>query len=174
MGLILSRMRRARKVLFLGLSGSGKTSVVNILEREYNKTEAGPPNPTKGFKVTMLDRGNRNIVVWELGGDEKTMQFWNCYFTSVAGVVFVIDGSDGQNKHDAVGLLCEISRDKMLCGVPILILVHKSDSEVDLRELSRNGVHIFGKKRKFKVFKTSMEEPSTVLCSFNWLLDAMS
>ena len=172
MGVVFSRIRKARKVVFLGLSNSGKSSVVNILEKEYNKTDLEQPSPTQGFKVSLLRRNNRNINVWELGGDDDTIQFWKCYFTNVNGIVFVIDGSDPNNKHRSISLLYDISREKSLEGVAILILIHKSGKEIDIAEINKNGVHIFG-KRKFRAFDTSTESPETVVSAFEWLLNTI-
>lgn len=172
MGSILSRIRRVRKIVFLGITGSGKSSIINVLEREYNKTDLEAPAPTRGFKVTLLQDHGRSTAVWELGGDEKTVQFWRCYLTNTRGVVFVIDGANAENKHEAISLLCDISREKSLEHAAILVLVHKSEAEIDISEIAKNGVHIFG-RRKFKVFATSTENPETIVRAFEWLSHAI-
>lgn len=168
MGLILSRIRKVRKIVFLGLTGSGKSSIINVLEKMYNKTEIEAPTPTRGFKVTLLRDHGRCTAIWELGGDEKTVQFWRCYLTNTRGVVFVIDGANAENKHEAMGLICDISQEKSLEHSAILVMVHKSEAEIDISEIAKNGVHIFG-RRKFKVFATNTENPDTIIRAFEWL-----
>lgn len=172
MGVVFSRMRRTRKVVFLGLSSSGKSSIINVIEKTYNKTDFEEPVPTRGFRVSFLRRNNRNFSIWELGGDDDTIQFWKCYLTSVNGVVFVIDGSDEANKHNSVSLLYEISREKSLENSTILVLVHKSGKEVSISEINKNGVYIFG-KRKFKAVETSVERPETIVSAFEWFLNTI-
>lgn len=172
MGVVFSRMRRTRKIVFLGLSNSGKSSIIKVVERTYNKTDTEEPVTTKGFKVSFLQRNNRNFSIWELGGEENIVQFWKCYLTNVNGVVFVIDGSDEDNKHKSISLMYEISREKSLENSVILILVHKSGKEVNISELNKNGVHLFG-RRKFKAFETSVERPDTIISAFEWFLNTV-
>lgn len=172
MGLILSRVRRIRKIVFLGITNAGKSSIISVLENEYSKTDARPPMPTRGSRVTFLNKGNRHFMIWELGGEQRTIQFWKCYFPKTDGVAFVIDGSDTANKHEAVGLLCSISREKSLDGAAVVVLVTKSCTDDEVAEIQKNGAHIF-QGRKFRAFKTSIDNPSTILEAFEWFREAI-
>ena len=76
------------KVLFLELSGAGKTSILYRLKRD----DSFEIIPTIGFNVETvhLSKGI-SFTIWDVRGESRHSTLWRLYFVETQGVVFVVD-----------------------------------------------------------------------------------
>ena len=99
-------------ILFLGTSGSGKTSLFNAMRGEAADA-SNPPRKTMGFTIrtmtvvagagldgdvpsTASDPAVQpppsEVALFDTGGDERARRVWTNYYAESFGVFFVVDG----------------------------------------------------------------------------------
>jgi len=117
------RQKREISVLFAGLDGAGKTTVVNKL--------AGLPintvSPTVGLNTLKIKKGSYDINVLDLGGGERIRDIWKNYLAEAFGVVFLVDSSDTSRLDETKKVLDSLLNSKNVKGKPILIVANKQD-----------------------------------------------
>lgn len=168
MGSILSKIyrRKDRKILFLGLPNTQKTSTLHTLQKIYKK----PPHsiltaPTVGFNTEIIYLNHKNLIIWDLGGDANVRSYWKCYFTNTKAVVFFIDTE--KKVEEAVSTLNDIKEDvELRLCVFMVLLVHKT-IDVDEEIVSNVKNMLVGKKAG--VFVCKMGVDTDVIESFLWL-----
>merc|ERR1711912_173699 len=106
------------KIAFLGLDNAGKTTL--------------PPNCEE------LIIHNIRFKTFDLGGHETARRLWKDYFTTVDGVVFMVDALDRARFPESKQELDYLLTCDELQNVPFLVLGNKIDarsaaSEDDLR-----------------------------------------
>ena len=81
----------------LGLDDSGKTNILYKLKLGEKVTTI----PTIGFNVEIIENNGwaKNIVIWDIGGNEKIRGLWKHYYeenenNKVNGLIWVYDISD--------------------------------------------------------------------------------
>lgn len=168
MGLILSKIRFGRKIVVTGLAGCGKTTIISLLQPKNIEVVT----PTRGFKVTKIEYNRKNYTMWDLSGDKSMRSFWSCYFKNISGMVYVIDGSNLENRHEALSVLCELGREKSIFRAVFMILVHKVYNQQDFNDLKRNLGYILN-NRRYNIFSTMVDEPETIISSFNWFFNTI-
>ncbi len=67
------------RVLCLGATGAGKTSIINRLKFGADAPAAHTGQPTRGFNVTSIDYSAQRYTVWEVGGDNLASGAWRQY-----------------------------------------------------------------------------------------------
>ena len=122
MGTAFSQATKPKRLLFLGLDASGKTSVLYRMMGEVVIMR-----PTIGFHVETVTRDNFSVVVWDVGGEDKIRPLWRHYFKGCDGVVFVVDSNDRHRIDESRKELDTILADDELRSVPVLIFANKQD-----------------------------------------------
>ena len=110
-------MKEEIRVLFLGCSGSGKTSLLYRLKLGY----LTPTIPTIGFNTETVEYNDVEINIWDLGGLGKIKPLWKHYFENTKLVVYIVFDQIEESKADIEKLLNE----KDLKDVPFLILLNR-------------------------------------------------
>ncbi|XP_026499642.2 intraflagellar transport protein 22 homolog [Vanessa tameamea] len=86
------------KILVIGPSDSGKTSIANFLSESINVEEANNPRPTQGVRIVefVISHLNVNekqhkvdIEMWDCSGDHKFESCWPALRLRVQGVILV-------------------------------------------------------------------------------------
>ncbi len=118
-----------RRVLILGLSGVGKTSIL-----EWLKHPGGPGNldklpSTVGLNVHKLSTPTQRLLVWDLGGAEKLRPIWEPYLKQADAVVWVVDCSSASDMPDSARVLESVVTRPRFRGRPLLILANKCDKD---------------------------------------------
>ena len=77
-----------RKILFLGLDGAGKTSILfQLKDNKHAETV-----PTVGLNVEQIQYKNHQFTLWDVSG--QASRLWKHYFDKINAVIFVIDSTD--------------------------------------------------------------------------------
>jgi len=78
-------------VIFLGLDNAGKSSIVHFLQHAV-------PNeitkPTIAYNQAKIIRGKYELIIWDVGGDNKGRDLWRHYIKDANAIVFVVDATD--------------------------------------------------------------------------------
>ncbi|XP_049873460.1 intraflagellar transport protein 22 homolog [Pectinophora gossypiella] len=86
------------KILMIGPSNSGKSSIANFISESMNIEEAGPPRPTQGVRIVEFELSNLNvngkpnnidIELWDSSGDHRFESCWPALRLGVQGVILV-------------------------------------------------------------------------------------
>jgi hypothetical protein len=84
-------------VLFLGLDGAGKSSVLNALKPERERARATPPTsaPLTERVIVRTKHGAHKFKATDLpGGQHAAVTLWPQHFAGAQAVVWVVDASD--------------------------------------------------------------------------------
>ena len=116
--------RQSSNILFLGLDGAGKTSI--LFWQKYGHTES--VIPTIGFNVeTIQPLKNVSLTVWDVHGGDKARPLWSRYFSGCDGIVFVVDGTNESRFNEAKEELTWVLKSDEVKGIPLVVLVNKQD-----------------------------------------------
>jgi GTPase SAR1 family protein len=100
----LTPRRRAEKVLFLGLDGAGKTTLIEALKvsnSERSSPKLSANQPTVGLNVSHTEIRGKSVILLEVGGGESIRSIWHHYYNEATKIIFVVDGSDAARFGDS-------------------------------------------------------------------------
>ena len=84
-----------RRLLMLGLDNAGKTSLLYKMKLgEIHKTV-----PTIGFNVENIKYKKLDLVVWDIGGQDRLRPLWKHYFEGMDGIIFMVDINDNNRSQ---------------------------------------------------------------------------
>jgi small GTP-binding protein len=81
--------QRELKLVIVGLDAAGKTTILNKMRFD----EFVPTVPTIGVNTEDIQIKNVNIKVFDLAGQEKLRNVWKYYYSSIEGIIFVLDST---------------------------------------------------------------------------------
>ena len=111
------------KILFLGLSGAGKTSILYRLKRD----DSFEITPTIGFNVETVLSKSVSFTIWDVRGESRHSPLWRHFFAESKGIVFVVDAADPSTFCETKEALDWILSSDEIEGVLFVLLVNKQD-----------------------------------------------
>merc|ERR1711988_1038039 len=113
------------KVCVVGLDNSGKSTILNKLKPA--EASINEVTPTVGFTTEEFDHGNCTFQAWDMSGQSRYRELWQCYFPDAAGIIFVLDSTDAVRMCMALDELQHLLRHPDTAGKPILFFSNKKD-----------------------------------------------
>lgn len=136
----LKKNDKEARLLILGLDNSGKTSCLKkLLDEDINQI-----TPTSGFNIKTVMSNGFKLNVWDIGGQRAIRPYWQNYFESTDGLVYVIDSADRHRLRETGVELNQLLEEEKLSGIPIMVLANKQDllSALSAKEIAEElGLH---------------------------------
>ncbi|MFX1500292.1 MAG: ADP-ribosylation factor-like protein [Promethearchaeota archaeon] len=121
----------SHKILFTGLDTAGKSSIIQVLKREFSKI--AKIQPTKGAHRRVFTLLDREVSEWDLGG-QKTYRISYLknpgkFFDDTEIAMYVIDIRNKERMNEALSYLKDVINQfiKLKINPPINIFFHKCD-----------------------------------------------
>ncbi|MFW9970883.1 MAG: ADP-ribosylation factor-like protein [Candidatus Odinarchaeota archaeon] len=174
---------RTYKILFTGLDGAGKTSIILALQREFSSIAL--IEPTKGAQRRKFKLLGREISEWDLGGQKSYLISYlrnpTKYFDDTEIAIYVIDILDASRIHESLSYFYDVVNKFIELKIEpyINIFFHKYDPKLIQpiqKELQNQIVElkngIIGKLnyKKINFFITSIYDPYTIINAMSNIL----
>ncbi len=171
------------KIVFTGLDGAGKTSIILALRREFSQIAL--IEPTRGAQRSNFKFLGRDITEWDLGGQKRYLISYlnnpNKYFDKTEVAIYVIDILDGPRIKESLSYLYDVvDKFKELKIEPqIVILFHKFDPKLihRIEKQIKSEILALNKEiiervdyEKLQFFTTSIYNPYTIMNAMSKVL----
>ena len=171
------------KILFTGLDGAGKTSIILALKREYSKIAL--IKPTRGALRSSFKLLGREITEWDLGGQKSYLISYlknpSKYFDETEIAIYVIDILDASRIKETLSYFYDVvDKFKELKIEPTInIFFHKSDPKLihSVEEQIQSQILALKKEitktgnyEKIQFFTTSIYNPYTIMNAMSKML----
>jgi len=115
--------KRELKLVIVGLDAAGKTTILNKMRFD----EVMQTAPTIGVNTEDIQVRNVNIKVFDLAGQEKMRNVWKYYYSSIEGIIFVLDSTRLDRIQDARDELLSLLANDEAKHIPVLVFANKQD-----------------------------------------------
>uniref|UniRef100_A0A7S2V1B9 Uncharacterized protein n=1 Tax=Fibrocapsa japonica TaxID=94617 RepID=A0A7S2V1B9_9STRA len=161
----LGLYHKSAKILFLGLDNAGKTTLLHMLKENRVQVHEPTLHPNQDELIV----GKVRFKTFDLGGHETARKLWRDYFTTVDGVVFLVDALDRERFPEAKKELDALLTSEELANVPFLVLGNKIDiaraaSEEELR-YALGLFETYGKENKSADKDSNVRPIELYMCS---------
>ena len=122
------------KIVFTGLDGAGKTSIILALQREFSKIAV--IEPTRGAQRTTFKLLGREVTEWDLGGQKSYLISYlknpGKFFADTELAIYVIDILDSSRIIESLSYLFDVIEKFEELGIepPLNIFFHKCDPKL--------------------------------------------
>ena len=113
------------KVLFIGLDGAGKTSIITKL-KGLESGERFEIFPTAFLNCARITFNNKKFNCIEVSGLKRYRKVWKNFYNEVDGIIFVIDGTDVGRMHLIKSLITDLDNN-LEKNIPVVFMVNKQD-----------------------------------------------
>ncbi|MFX1375847.1 MAG: ADP-ribosylation factor-like protein [Promethearchaeota archaeon] len=174
---------KSYKILFTGLDGAGKTSIILALQREFSKIAV--IEPTRGAQRTTFKLLGKEVTEWDLGGQKSYLISYlrnpGKFFEDTEIAIYVIDILDSSRITESLSYLYDVIEKfkELKIEPPINVFFHKCDpkliksveneieDQIDKLEKEIIETVNYG---KIHFFSTSIYEPYTIMSSISQIL----
>jgi GTPase SAR1 family protein len=171
------------KILFTGLDGAGKTSIILALQREFSAIAL--IEPTRGAQRRKFKLLGREISEWDLGGQKSYLISYlrkpSKYFDDTEVAIYVIDILDASRVNESLSYLYDVvdKFTELKIEPYINVFFHKYDPKL-IQTVQKEIQHQIGvlKKeiiqtlnyKKINFFITSIYDPYTIINAMSTIL----
>jgi small GTP-binding protein len=158
----------ALKVVILGSSGVGKTSIVHRLTGDTFLKDGGPTCGADFHSYTAtVDGQSTKLQIWDTAGQERFRSISKAYFRNAVGAVLVFDITDS----DSFDALTEWLQDLEVLASPnawVVVAANKHDL-AGRREIGEAEVKCFCERHCVEVVDTSAASGEGIAAAFQRL-----
>ena len=167
--------KESYKVTMLGLDDSGKTKILYLLKFNEDVLTL----PTIGFNCEKINNPNweKDISIWDVGGQEKLRPLWVHYFNNIKGLIWVYDISNKKRFEESKNELKKIlNSPDMNNKLPILIFANKSDlnANENIIEDFIEGIKDYLKDRPYFITACSINNIESYKEGLDWLYNNLN
>ncbi len=169
------------KILFTGLDGAGKTSIILTLGRQLSKISK--IEPTKGAQRTSFKLLGREISEWDLGGQKSYLISYlkspSKYFDKTEIAIYVIDVLDDSRIIESISYLYDVINKfkELKINPPLNIFFHKYDPQLMNNLTLKSQIDDVMKEiwetveyKKLYFFRTSIYDPFALMSTLSKIL----
>ncbi|MFX0077568.1 MAG: ADP-ribosylation factor-like protein, partial [Candidatus Hermodarchaeota archaeon] len=171
------------KILFTGLDGAGKTSIILTLQREFSKIAF--IEPTRGAERRRFMLLGKKITEWDLGGQKSYLISYlknpSKFFDGTEVAIYVIDILDASRTKESLSYLYDVvQKFKELEIEPYInIFFHKYDPKLikSVEKQIKSEILALNKEiieklnyNKLQFFTTSIYSPFTIMNAMSKVL----
>ncbi|MFW9987262.1 MAG: ADP-ribosylation factor-like protein [Candidatus Odinarchaeota archaeon] len=169
------------KILFTGLDGAGKTSIISTLGRQLSKISK--IEPTKGAQRKSFNLLGREISEWDLGGQKSYLISYlkspSKFFDKTEIAIYVIDILDDSRINESISYLYDVINKfkELKISPPLNIFFHKCDPQIINNLTLKNQINELMKEIQETVeykniffFLTSIYDPYTLMSILSKIL----
>jgi len=179
-------LEASSKILFTGLDGAGKTSIILALQREFSKIAI--LKPTRGAQRRVFQFLGKDIAEWDLGGQISYRISYlknpSKYFDGTEIAIYVVDIQNKPRIPEALSYLNDcIEQFKQLeIDPPIYVFFHKFDPALlknAPNEMNNLLINLKDKIKKITDYKrlyfyqTTIYDLSTIISAMSEILLAL-
>lgn len=165
--------KREFKLCIVGLDAAGKTTILNRMRFD----EVMQTAPTIGVNTEDIQVRNVNIKVFDLAGQEKMRNVWKYYYSSIEGIIFVIDSTRADRIQEAKDELLSVLANEEAKHIPCLVFANKQDLPGAVRSsevIEMLGIADYVNKKPVSIVR--VQESSATLDQglfegFEWMVD---
>ena len=155
------------KISMLGLDKTGKTEILYLL----NLGEKVTTLPTIGFNVETIENENweKNLIIWDIGGQEKIRVLWHHYLKDLNGLIWVYDISQLDKLEESKNELKKVLND-LNESIPLLIYANKNDLNSEITEFDFiKGIEEYLNKRPYYIQSCNHDNIESYKNGLQWL-----
>lgn len=165
--------QRELKLVIVGLDAAGKTTILNKMRFD----EFVPTVPTIGVNTEDIQIKNVNIKVFDLAGQEKLRNVWKYYYSSIEGIIFVLDSTRPDRLQDARDELLNLLANDEAKHIPVLVFANKQDLPTAMKSqemIDQLGISDYVNKKPVSIVRvqeSSAVKDEGLLQGFEWIVD---
>ena len=156
------------KISMFGLNDSGKTKILYLLKFGEEITTI----PTIGFNVEIIDMGDKNLAIFDLGGHKQIRALWHHYLNNINGLIWVYDISNNETFEESQNELKKILDDSQINqNTPLLIYANKCDINNNGNTIENfvNGIHDYLTNRSYFIKECNIKDLDSYKQGLDWL-----
>ena len=162
------------KVKMFGLDDAGKTKILYILKLGTKVMTI----PTIGFNVERIENESqeKNITIWDIGGNKMVRKLWKQYFCNTNGLIWVYDMSKKETYEESQNELKSILYEPDIkSDIPLLIIANKSDLNKEGNSINDyiNGIQDCLSNRPYFIKECNYDDLDSYKDGLDWLYNNM-
>ena len=163
------------KVKMFGLDDAGKTKILYLLKSETKVMTI----PTIGFNVEKIENESqeKNITIWDIGGNKMVRKLWKQYFCNTNGLIWVYDMSKKEKYEESQNELKSIiNNPDIKSDIPLLIIANKSDLNKEGNSINDyiNGIQDCLSNRPYYIKECNCDNLDSYKDGLDWLYNNMN
>lgn len=134
-----SSQSTGHKVIVVGLSGAGKTELISTLSKQRISIVSN----SQGYIIKAIRHAGEIFSMWDLGGAFQEVG-GALHYKGTKAILFVVDSTDTMHITKSCNSLTRLLQNKVLTGVPVVVLANKQDRVTALSsaEVNRSPLSI--------------------------------
>ena len=163
------------KVKMFGLDDAGKTKILYILKLGTKVMTI----PTIGFNVETIENESqeKNITLWDIGGNKMVRPLWKQYFCNSNGLIWVYDMSKKEKYEESQNELKSILYEPDIkSDIPLLIIANKSDLNTEGNSINDyiNAIQDCLSNRPYFIKECNYDNLDSYKDGLDWLYNNMN